>query len=584
MLLTSFSGVPASEQRITRCATTPVPASNKGSTITLHKLFPIPQSWWPFFLPGSKTPGNALEFVASITRQWTSDAGKEAAAKARLWARSACTADTRHTDTSALAIRINVDEGDTETIRWATQHLQSYLPAPGLTNPTPTTNTTPNYGSADAMVLMAQQSMQMAQSLIDRDMDRSDPSRRAPKQLPDDIVCHLLGLCGLTWTNRDQLPKIWQSLHQQADQKGRDVVLRRFFQQLGEHCPDLEHFHSSQLFEHIVQHKFIPGDSYDTCHHGLSILAVSLRSFTVQEHEQREDEYFREASNKTQDSIRKHKTKGPPALPTSIGELLLLLDRLITLTRGLFTATSPMVMQLEDLRLVLRRRHHTLMSDPRRTAERIPQLIWALIKSTRHFYGTVCTKDDLDPADGDLPRLPTASLDAYTFLLKAELPIEVDGIPEQWLPTHKRPTPAPATAPPKQTNRTDTQPRQQTQNPFNPSSTTGGMTRTYQNQPAVFANNEVLRELKNKRGRVMKDLMEKTGIPGGQNGLNLTALPENICLRYLLLGQCHSVPPHDCKRNHPVNEISKEGIESLLKQIEPALRRVGDKNKRQRTE
>jgi hypothetical protein len=100
----------------------------------------------------------------------------------------------------------------------------------------------------------------------------------------------------------------------------------------------------------------------------------------------------------------------------------------------------------------------------------------------------------------------------------------------------------------------------------------------------VFANNEVLRELKNKRGRVMKDLMEKTGIPGGQNGLNLTALPENICLRYLLLGQCHSVPPHDCKRNHPVNEISKEGIESLLKQIEPALRRVGDKNKRQRTE
>jgi hypothetical protein len=65
MLLTSFSGVPASEQRITRCATTPVPASNKGSTITLHKLFPIPQSWWPFFLPGSKTPGDALEFVAS---------------------------------------------------------------------------------------------------------------------------------------------------------------------------------------------------------------------------------------------------------------------------------------------------------------------------------------------------------------------------------------------------------------------------------------------------------------------------------------------------------------------------------------
>ena len=82
----------------------------------------------------------------------------------------------------------------------------------------------------------------------------------------------------------------------------------------------------------------------------------------------------------------------------------------------------------------------------------------------------------------------------------------------------------------------------------------------------------------------MKDLMEKTGIPGGQNRLNLIALLENICLHYLLLGQCHLVPPHDCKRNHPVNEISKEGVESLLKQIEPALKWVGDKTKRQRTE
>ena len=77
------------------------------------------------------------------------------------------------------------------------------------------------------------------------------------------------------------------------------------------------------------------------------------------------------------------------------------------------------------------------MSDPRRTAECIPQLIWALIKATRHFYGTVCTKADLDLMDGDLPRLPTATLDAYTFLLKAELPIEVDGILDQWLPNHK---------------------------------------------------------------------------------------------------------------------------------------------------
>ena len=109
---------------------------------------------------------------------------------------------------------------------------------------------------------------------------------------------------------------------------------------------------------------------------------MSLHSFSVQEQEQCEEEFFPDASNKTQDSIRKHKMKGLPAIPTLIGELLLLLDWLITLTKGLFTAASPMLMQLTELHLVLWCRHHTLMSDPRRMAERIPQLIWALIKAT----------------------------------------------------------------------------------------------------------------------------------------------------------------------------------------------------------
>ena len=292
----------------------------------IHKLFPIPQSWWLVFVQGAKMPRNTLQFIASITRCWTSHVGKEAASRAHLWALSTCTTDAHDPDISTKAIRINVDEGTTETISWAMKHLQGYLPVPGTTNTT-TPHTDPhNTDASHPMVMMAQQSLQMAQSLINRDMDCTNPTCHMPKQLPEDVVCHLLGLCGLTWDNHDQLPKFWQSLHQQADQKGQDIALHRFFQQLGETCPDLKHFHSSQLFEHIINHKFIPGDSYDTCHHGLSILAISLHSFSIQEHEQCEDEYFQETSNKTQDYIWKHKTKGPPALPTSIGKLLLLLD------------------------------------------------------------------------------------------------------------------------------------------------------------------------------------------------------------------------------------------------------------------
>ena len=224
------------------------------------------------------------------------------------------------------------------------------------------------------------------------------------------------------------------------------------------------------------------------------------------------------------------------------------------------------------------------MGDPKRIAERIPQLVWAIIKSTRHYYSMVCFKEDLDPEPGDPLRLPIATLEPYTFLLKAELPIEVDGIPEQWTPTHKRNNPATITTTAKPANKTDSQPKQQTQNPFKQSNTAGGTTHTYQNQPTVFTNNEILHEFKGKRGRVMRELMEKAGIPGGQNGLNLSALPANICLRYLLLGQCISTPPYECKRHHPHNEISKEGVDSLYKQLEPALKRMADRNKRQRTE
>ena len=79
----------------------------------------------------------------------------------------------------------------------------------------------------------------------------------------------------------------------------------------------------------------------------------------------------------------------------------------------------------------------------------------------------------------------------------------------------------------------------------------------------------------------MRELLENTGILGDQNGLNLMALPENICLHWLLLGQCHLTPNNDCKHNHPMTKISKEGAKALFKQLEPGLKQMADKNKRQ---
>ena len=42
------------------------------------------------------------------------------------------------------------------------------------------------------------------------------------------------------------------------------------------------------------------------------------------------------------------------------------------------------------------------MGNPVSAVELIPQLMWAIIKATRCYYSTFCTKDDLNPEEGQL--------------------------------------------------------------------------------------------------------------------------------------------------------------------------------------
>ena len=323
-----------------------------------------------------------------------------------------------------------------------------------------------------------------------------------------------------------------------SDWTRKDVTssLGKIFQKLGEECPDLKLFHSSTLFEHIVNHKFIPGESYKTCHHGLSILAVSLHSFAVQEHhEQQENDVFQKASNITPDVYCKHHSKGPLALPQSIGDLLQLFNWLIVLTESLFTANSSMATQLCTMQLALCKHNPTLIGDPDRAVELIPQLVWAIIQATWHYYSTVCTKEDLNPEEGQPLGTAEAMLDAYTFLLKHALRMDVEDIPTQWLATHRGTAQVPHLTPTAKPNaHSDNNTTLQTNpNPTNPSH---GMTkssptfRTYSNQPSIFANNDSLCKLKTRKGKVIWDLIMEAGVPGGESRLNMTGLPKNMCL------------------------------------------------------
>ena len=66
-------------------------------------------------------------------------------------------------------------------VQWATQHMQSYLPAPTTSDAEPTLTHSHDHDYAHEMAQMGQQTLQVAQLLINRETNQTDPSPHAPK-------------------------------------------------------------------------------------------------------------------------------------------------------------------------------------------------------------------------------------------------------------------------------------------------------------------------------------------------------------------------------------------------------------------
>jgi hypothetical protein len=77
----------------------------------------------------------------------------------------------------------------------------------------------------------------LAQDVIKYSLERSDWEKPSNRQVPETLLCCLLGLSGLTWNEQEKLPTIWLQLYQQTDKAAREMVLRTFFQDLGHHIP-----------------------------------------------------------------------------------------------------------------------------------------------------------------------------------------------------------------------------------------------------------------------------------------------------------------------------------------------------------
>ena len=553
----------------------------KGPNVDIPRLLPIPTEWWDFFVKGKRSPLETYRWILTTTKSWTAEVKKEAAQMARHWGRAACTrANDDDADVSCVSFEAAPVYMDRDSVRWAIYNLASYLPKPKAP-PQPTAQMSVTCDDGHSPII--QHALALAHDVIKSNTERNDREKETPKPIPEPLLCRLLGLSGITWEDQHLLTPLWNQLRQQTDKAAKELVLRNFFGSLAKEVPSFKQFRNSTLFDHICSYKFEPGPGYETCHHGISLLAVSMRSVADQDRESQDDAYFAQATNKTPEAVRKYHSKLPPLIPTTVAELLQLLWRTIVLTVGLFTIHCSLAIQLKDLHTALQEREQHILGDPEAAADLIPQLTWAIISGSREFFGIICNRDDVDPPDRGRdtqpPKFAIAQLSIHTAMFRAGYKLNLTNVPDQWI--RKTPKTMPKT-------------------PKGPGSRIGGHDKRYgddpfrrnepeeaeargnnPNTPKVFTTSEPFRQLKTKFNRLtLSDIVKEAGVRGGPFSLDTAGLPARTCLNWICMGKCTRRP---CDNDHPVT-VDEAIATTLYAQLEPGIKRMLETGKRPRRE
>jgi hypothetical protein len=162
-------------------------------------------------------------------------------------------------------------------------------------------------------------------------------------------------------------------------------------------------------------------------------LAFLPKTFSDIHEEQAAEDYYNEATVKTVMDVRKHRTKGPPPIPSNDAELLRLNTRDIIVLEAFFTKWSHLVRQEIELNIGLHEQQMDLFSHPDTTSEMIPHFLWAKIKARRQFFLTTCTREMLDRPTDVHPIVARATLNTHTLLFLSGTKVSIVGVPTQWL-------------------------------------------------------------------------------------------------------------------------------------------------------
>jgi hypothetical protein len=302
---------------------------------------------------------------------------------------------------------------------------------------------TPNKMGATQTAELYNRIIALLDNILASNIDKERPSETAKMLLSEVELCRLLSFCGLGWQERHLLPPIWADLKKQLDRASRDTVMSTFFEDLAKDEPSLQHFSNQALFEDIINHRFQPGDTYDSCHKGFSPLAFLPKMHAAIHEEMVAEDHYHKANVKTVAEACKHcTTKGPPPIPTNVAKLLWLNTCSVTILTAFFTKWSTLMQQEIKLNDGIQEQQMDMFSHPESMWEMIQQFLWAKIKARRHFFLQTCTKAMLDVPRTLLPTVTKAKLSAHTLMFLNDIKVSINGVPPQWLGQDGKPGPA----------------------------------------------------------------------------------------------------------------------------------------------
>ena len=173
-------------------------------------------------------------------------------------------------------------------------------------------------------------------------------------------------------------------------------------------------------------------------------------------------------------------------------------------------------------------------------------------------------------------------------MITLKMRLDLDGLPHQWHPQPMRhhnneplPTPANTAKPSAQKNSKAAAGNTHMAQSSTPTTTL----RTNVQWPHIFASNDTLKMLREKQGHTLSNIFSEAGISGGGECLDLMGLPDNLCLRWLILGKCSGGRKGEaCNQTHPTTGLPTKASEAVFQQIKPGLKRIAEQHKKQRTE